>query len=109
MSRKRNYRVIFRVSEEELIRLKDKMALASCNPGVTISSYLRNCALGKDIVVIPGIRDLIIDMRSINNNLNQINNKINNGTVTVLGDNFKDVKEDLRAAWGKLAKITKKI
>lgn len=109
MSSKRNYRVIFRVSEEELIKLKDKMALMSCNPNINLSNYLRRCALGKDITVIPGIRDLIINVKSIINNLNQITNKINNGTVTVLGDNLKDMKENLREIQLRLREITKKI
>jgi len=109
MSSKRYYRVIFRVSEEELIKIKDKMSLTSCNPGINLSEYLRRCALGKDIIVVPGIRDLIINVKSIISNLNQITSKVNNGTITVLGDNLKEIKEDLREVIAKINKVNKKI
>ena len=109
MSRKRNNQVMFWVNDEELIKLKDKMSKMSCNPGSKRSDYIRNCALGKDIVVIPGLRDLIINVKSIISNLNQITDKINNGTVTVLGDNLKEIKEGLREVMAKLNKVIKKI
>ena len=109
MSSKRNYRVIFRVSEKELIKIKDKMSLTSCNPGINLSDYLRRCALGKDIIVVPGIRDLIINVKSIISNLNQITSKVNNGTITILGDNLKEIKEELKEVTIKINKVVKKI
>jgi len=109
MSRKRKYPVMFWVSEEELIKIKDKMALASCNPGINLSNYLRRCALGKDIVVIPGLRDLIIEVKSIINNLNKLTCKVNNGEIKVIGSNLTEIKEDLKGAWLKLSKALNKI
>ena len=108
MSRKRIYPVTIWLDEKELIKLKDKMALASCNPGINRSEYIRNCALGKDIVVIPGIRDLIIDIKSIINNLNNLTFRVNSGEVKSIGSNLTEIKEDLKEAWSKLAKVLKK-
>lgn len=109
MSRKRKHSINFWVGEEELIRLKDKMALASCNPRIKRSDYIRNCVLGKEIVVIPGIRDLINEIRRIGNNLNQITRAANEGSLTIIGDDLKDIKEDLKKAWERFPSKTKKI
>ena len=109
MSRKRIYPVTIWLDEKELIKLKDKMALASCNPGINRSDYIRNCALGKDIVVIPGIRDLQNDLRKISNDLGQLTYKVNSGDVSVLGDNLKEIKENLKNILANLSKVAKKI
>jgi len=109
MSRKRIYPVTIWLDEKELIKLKDKMALASCNPGINRSEYIRNCALGKDIVVIPGIIDLQNDLRKISNNLGQLTYKVNSGDVSVLGDNLKEIKENLKNILANLSKVAKKI
>ena len=58
----------FRVTpaERDLIERK---ALGSDR---TVSRYLRDCALGKEIVVVPGIDAAAEEMRRIGNNLNQL-------------------------------------
>lgn len=109
MSRKREHSVNFWLSDEELIKLKDKMDLASCNPGINLSNYLRKCALGKDIVVVPGIRDLQNDIRKISNSLGQLTSKFNSSYLTYPEKDLKEIKEDLKKAWGKLAKVLKKL
>ena len=57
MARKRNYPVTVWLDEKELILLKDKV---SKTPYLR-SDYIRKCSLDKNITVIPGIRDLIIE------------------------------------------------
>ncbi|MBA7612080.1 hypothetical protein ES703_19314 [subsurface metagenome] len=105
MARKRNYPVTVWLYEKELILLKDKVSKTYfCR-----SDYIRKCSLGKNIIVVPGIRDLIIEFKRIGSNLDKITRSVNRGTLTVLGDNLKDIKEDLKTAWGKLAGIMKKL
>ena len=105
MGRKRNYPVTAWLDEKELVLLKDKISKTYfCR-----SDYIRKCSLGKNITVVPGIRDLIIEFKRIESNLDQITRSVNRGTLTVLGDNLKDIKEDLKTVWGKLAGVMKKL
>lgn len=73
------------------------------------SEYIRKCVLDKKITVIPGVRDLIVDLKRIGNNLNQLTHRVNAGEVTVLGDNLKEIKDDFSIAWGSLFEVIKKV
>ncbi len=105
MGRKRKYSIGIWLSEKELIQLKDRISKTNLNQ----SAYIRNCVLNKNITVIPGIRDLVIEIKRIGNNLNQITRSVNSGTLTVLGDDLKDIKKDLKVVWDRLAAALKKI
>jgi len=105
MARKRNYPVTVWLDEKELVLLKDKISKTY----FCCSEYVRKCSLGKNITVVPGIRDLIIEIKRLENNLGQITRSVNSGTLTVLGDDLKDIKEDLKTLWAKLAVVAKKI
>lgn len=105
MARKRNYPLTIWLDEKELIILKDKVSKTYfCR-----SDYIRKCSLGKNITVVPGIRDLIIEFKRIESNLDKITRSVNCGTLTVLGDNLKSIKEDLKTLWAKLAVVVKKL
>ena len=105
MVRKRNYLVTVWLDEKELIVLKNKVSKTYfCR-----SDYIRKCSLGKNITVVPGIRDLIIEFKRIGSNLDKITRSVNRGTLTVVGDNLESIKEDLRTVWGKLAVVMKKL
>ena len=71
----------FRVTPEERSRIEHK-ALSSYR---TLSRYLRDCTLGKDIVVVSGIDALVSELRRIGNNLNQIARAVNSGYASVTG------------------------
>ena len=105
MSRKRKNFVALWLDEKESIKLKDKVSKTNYNQ----SEYIRICILNKKITVIPGIRDLVIEIKRIGNNLNQLTRSVNRGTLTVLGDDFKVIKEDLKTVWDRLAAALKKI
>ena len=105
MARKRNYPVTVWLDEKELILLKDKVSKTSFYR----SDYIRKCSLDKNIIVIPGIREMIIEFKRIGNNLDKITRSVNRGNLTVVGDNLKSIKEDLRTVWGKLAGVMKKL
>lgn len=105
MVRKRNYPVTIWLNEKEMILLKDKMSKTYfCR-----SEYIRKCSLDKDIKVIPGIRELIIELKKIGSSLDKITSSVNRGNLTVVGDNLKIIKEDLKTVWGKLACVMKKL
>ena len=105
MSRKRKNLIGFWLNDTEYLSLKNK--ISSTNR--TRSDYLRKCSQGKNITVIPGIRDFTIELKRIGNNLNQITRLANEGSLTIIGDNMKNINEDLKTVWGKLAATLKKI
>ena len=105
MARKRNYPVTVWLDEKELMLLKDKISKTYFYR----NDYIRKCSLGKNITVVPGIRDLIIEFKRIGSNLDQITRSVNRGTLTVVGDNLKSIKEDLKTVWSKLAGVIKKL
>ena len=107
MARKRNYPVSIWLDEKELILLKDKV---SKTPYFQ-SDYIRKCSLDKNITVIPGIRDLIIEFKRIGSNLDKISRLIGNdsGAQIILSEDIKSIKEDLKTTWAKLAVVMKRI
>ena len=105
MTRKRNCPVTVWLDEKELILLRDKVSKTNyCR-----SDYIRKCSLGKDITVVPGIRDLIIEFKRIGSNLDKITRSVDCDTSAMLGDDLKSIKEDLKTVWGKLAVVMKKL
>ena len=57
--------------------------------GMTVTDYLTTCALGKDIVRVDGLDDLLSEMKAQGRNLNQLTTLANMGRLTVLrGDDL---------------------
>ena len=105
MGRKRKFLVGFWLDDDEFLSMKAKISRTSLNQ----STYIRKCILEKEMTIIPGIRDLIIEIKRIGNNLNQITRSVNEGSIKILGDDLADIKEDLKKVWEQLAATLKKI
>jgi len=105
MVRKRNHPVTIWLNEKEILLLKDKVSKTY----LSRSDYIRKCLLGKNIKVIPGIRELIIEIKRIGSSLDKITSSVNYGILTVVGDNLEIIREDLKTVWDKLAVVIKKI
>jgi len=103
--RKRKHHISCYLDDKEYTAYRDKRSKTYYNQ----SEYIRKCVLDKKITVIPGIRDLIMELKRIGNNLNQLAYKVNSGEVTVLGDNLGKINDDLSVVWNKLSKIIKKV
>ena len=105
MSRKRSNFYAVWLSDSEMSAFKSKIS----NTNLNQSTYIRKSILDKNITVIPGIRDLIIEIKRIGNNLNQLTHSVNEGSLKVINDDLKDIEYDLKAVWGKIAEALKKI
>jgi len=105
MARKRNYPITVWFNEKEMVLLKDKLSKTY----FCLSDYIRKCSLDKCITVVPGIRELIVELKRIGSSLDEITHSIDCGTLTVVGNNLKGIKEDLKAVWDKLAVLMKKL
>ena len=104
MGKKRKFLIGFWL-DDEFLSLKNKISKAN----LTCSSYLRKSSLDKTIIVIPGIRELIIEIKRIGNNLNQIIRSANEGSIKILGNDLAGIKEDLKKVWEQLDITLKKI
>ncbi len=63
----------FRVTPEEKEKIIEKAFTSYREP----SMYLRDCALNKQIIVVPGAEQIAGELRRIGNNLNQLTMKFN--------------------------------
>ena len=52
--------------------------------GMTVTDYLTTCALGKEIVRIDGLDDLLFELKAQGRNLNQLTTLVNMGRLSVL-------------------------
>ena len=86
----------FRVTpkEKEIINHK----AFSCNK--TVSMYLRDCALEKDIKIVIGADSVAEELRQIGNNINQIARGVNAGCITAV--NLTETREELKTIWQSL-------
>jgi len=73
--------------------------------GMTVTDYLTACALGKEIVRVEGLDDLLSELKAQGRNLNQLTTLANMGRLSVLrGDDLMDGYAKLAAQTGELAK-----
>ena len=83
----------FRVNEKEYNKIKSKIEKSKLNT----SEYLLRTAMKKDIIVIDGLEEIIIQLRKIGNNINQLTKLCNQGRLTNI--NLEDVKKEMKSIW----------
>jgi len=105
MARKRNSSIGLWLTKEELAVLKNNISKTNFNQ----STYIRKRILNKEIKVIPGIKELIIELKRIGNNLNQITRAVNEGSLKIINDDLKDIKYDLGKVWNLFYHLGEKV
>ena len=83
----------FRVNEKEYNKIKNKIEKSNLNT----SEYLLRTAMKKEIIVIDGLEEIIIQLRKIGNNINQLTKLCNQGRLTSI--NLEDVKKEMNSIW----------
>ena len=66
------------LADKKAIRQRAKAA------GMTVTDYLTTCALGKKIVRMEGLDDLLSELKAQGRNLNQLTTLANMGRITML-------------------------
>ena len=93
---KKDNMIVIRVTRQEKERLIKKSQKAE----MTLSEYLIEQGLERDIVIIEDVKNLVYELRKIGNNINQLTHLANSGRVkTVYLDGFKS---DLKKIWNVL-------
>lgn len=91
--RNKNKHFNFRVNEKEYNKIKSKIEKSKLNT----SKYLLRTAMDKDIIVVDGLEEIIIQLRKIGNNINQLTKLCNQGRLT--NANLEDVKKEMKSTW----------
>ncbi len=64
--------------------------------GMTVTDYLITCALGKEIVRVDGLDEILSELKSQGRNLNQLTTLANMGRLTILqGQELIDAYSEL--------------
>lgn len=101
--RKRNTTITIRCTEDERQRIYNKAKAHH----LTLSDYVLRSALGKKIVVVEGLNEVIKAQKSIGNNLNQIALLANMGRLKAV--DLKSLSEQHKRATEKLCDIAKAV
>ena len=59
--------------------------------GMSMSNYVTDCCLGKQIIIIDGLKEVLRELKGIGNNLNQLVMLVHMGKVKVVG--LEDVRQ----------------
>ena len=62
-----------------------------------MSSYLRDCALSKKLIMLEGIREAETQLRRIGNNLNQLTRLANEGLIDTV--DLSETKQEVARLW----------
>ena len=74
---KKDKQISIRISEQDLDTIRRKAAQAHMSQ----SDYVTACCLGKRIVIMDGLKDVLRQQKAIGNNLNQLTVLANMGKV----------------------------
>lgn len=83
----------FRVSKDEKRIIEDKAFIKYD----TLAPYLRDCALDKEILVIPGLSGIQDELNAIGNNLNQLTRSVNSGICSAV--DLSEMRKEVAAVW----------
>ena len=78
-----------RISYEDLEIIKQKAKKAHLSQ----SDYVTRCCLGKQVVIVEGLKDVLKQLRAIGNNLNQLTVLANMGRIRIV--NLDGVAQEL--------------
>lgn len=101
-SRSRSKQVKFWASEKELEQIKKKVKKSK----LTQSEYLLRSALDKNILVVDGLKEILLELSREGNNLNQIAKALNQNEE-FKAEQFLEIKEKLMELWSLIEKILK--
>jgi hypothetical protein len=86
---------------------KEKIQRKAAQARMTVTDYLTTCALGKEIVRVEGLNDVLPELKAQGRNLNQLTTLANMGRLTILrGD---DLVEGYANLCEQLRRIVKEV
>lgn len=98
----KNKKLSIRISEPDLQKIHEKAVMAKKN----LTDYVTDCCLGKQIVVIEGLPEVVKQQKAIGRNLNQLATLANMGRVQTVY--LKELTEQYAQANELLSAILKR-
>lgn len=95
MSLKRSNPIIFRLTDNEQVRLKKIIEKSKLSQ----QEFLKRLIFGERIVVIEGFSDYRHELSRIGNNLNQLTKAVHQNEITRLYTDFDNLKKELNDVW----------
>ncbi len=96
MKNSKNKNYAFRISERDLEEIKRKAKCAN----LTVTDYITKSALDKEIIVIEGLPQMVMELKAIGRNLNQLTVLTNMEKLQVLS--LDDVAEQIGNIYSEL-------
>ena len=85
--------ITIRVNENEKKKLIEKSKIAK----LSLSEYLIEQGLDKDIVIVDGLNEVVTELRRIGNNINQLTHLANSRVIYTV--DLSEIKEELGKIW----------
>ena len=85
--------ITIRVNEKEKKKLIEKSKIAK----LSLSEYLIEQGLDKEIVIIDGLNEVVTELRRIGNNINQLTYLANSGRIYTA--DLSEVKQEIVKVW----------
>ena len=70
----------FRLSESDYLRIHSKAEKAN----LTMTAFILSTALGREIIIVPGLGEALAELKAIGRNLNQLTTLCNMGKIQAL-------------------------
>lgn len=103
MNRKRPKQLVIRLSEEELAKVKMKVEKSKLKQ----NEYIIKCLMNKEIYVVEGINELILQMKYIGNNLNQLTRAVHERKADCSKE-LQEIQKELSETWQSLRLLIQK-
>ena len=94
--------ITIRVNEKEK-KLIERSEVAK----LSLSEYLIEQGLDKDIVIVDGLNEVISELRRIGNNINQLTYLANSGRIYTV--DLSEVKQEIGKVWNVISELQNKL
>ena len=94
--------ITIRVSEKEKKKLIEKSEIAK----LSLSEYLIEQGLDKEIVIVNVLNEVVVELRRIGNNINQLTYLAN--SVRIYTVDLSEVKQEIRKVWNVINELQNK-
>ena len=94
--------ITIRVSEKEKSGLIEKSKIAK----LSLSEYLIEQCLDKDIVIVDGLNEVVAELRRIGNNINQLTYLANSARIYTV--DLSEVKQEIGKVWNVINELQNK-
>lgn len=90
----------FRVTDKEYEKIQKKIEKSNLKQ----NEYLLRCALDKKITIVEGLPEIILEVKRVGVNLNQLTKSANQGRL-VGKDTIEDMEKELKEVWQLLRQL----